>query len=349
MSDLPELSDKEERMIKFTRTFTVLPFAAMVLTIIGVMSLSIILDMPNEVDLARISLIIAVVFVNLFFPLAWGCGNLMKPRPASHELPEGSFILTEGFRQIIRTSINIYKNYRAIMYFLIAIALGDSAVAAMASIIVTMMADLLQFSSTEVGIASLIAIFCSIPGGFLSAWCTSRFNPIRSSMGAVALLLLTTLATAGAVSGFEQKLVSFFFIALMGVGGGWKQACDRMLISQIIPRGQEAELMGLYLFSNQVLSWLPPLIFTSMNEAGLSQQLGLCSLGAFYFFSLCAYLMMGDFHTAVTLARGSPSILPSDKVDGGSADLCEPTTLDDAKNKPVVAMEGRLFDTELDC
>jgi MFS-type transporter involved in bile tolerance (Atg22 family) len=50
----------------------------------------------------------------------------------------------------------------------------------------------------------------------------------------------------------------------------------------VTPTGQETELMSVYLFCGQVLSWLLPLLFTILNEAGVSMSIGLASLNVFF-------------------------------------------------------------------
>jgi MFS-type transporter involved in bile tolerance (Atg22 family) len=58
------------------------------------------------------------------------------------------------------------------------------------------------------------------------------------------------------------------------------------MLSMICPVGQEAELSGFFVFSSNILVWLPPLIFTAMNESGISMQWGLMSLVIFFAFGI---------------------------------------------------------------
>ena len=66
----------------------------------------------------------------------------------------------------------------------------------------------------------------------------------------------------------------------------------------MIPEGQDAELMGVYLFSGQCLSWVPPLLFTTINESGISQQVGVASLDTFFVLAMVCYLFMGGYARA---------------------------------------------------
>jgi len=67
----------------------------------------------------------------------------------------------------------------------------------------------------------------------------------------------------------------------------------------IIPKGQEAEMMGMFLLCNQILSWSPPLLFTVMNENGFDMAYGLASLNIFFFLGFVFLMLMGDFEKAV--------------------------------------------------
>jgi MFS-type transporter involved in bile tolerance (Atg22 family) len=73
----------------------------------------------------------------------------------------------------------------------------------------------------------------------------------------------------------------------------------------IIPEGQSAEYMGIYLFWGQVLSWVPPLVFTSLNEAGVSQRIALATQDVYFLIGFVAYCFMGSYRAAVNAAQGA--------------------------------------------
>ena len=78
---------------------------------------------------------------------------------------------------------------------------------------------------------------------------------------------------------------------------------EKTLYVTIIPRGQEAELMGTYICACQMLAWLPPLVFTIMNEAGFSMRIGLLTLTVYFFISFCILFFLGDYGDAVAHAK----------------------------------------------
>jgi hypothetical protein len=72
-----------------------------------------------------------------------------------------------------------------------------------------------------------------------------------------------------------------------------------MLVSMIIPEGQNSEIMGFYLFSGYILMWAPPLVFTSLNEAGISQRVGLATLNIWFLLGILFYCLIGSYTKAV--------------------------------------------------
>mmetsp|Transcript_44967 Transcript_44967/g.109217 ORF Transcript_44967/g.109217 Transcript_44967/m.109217 type:complete len:673 (-) Transcript_44967:2423-4441(-) len=47
-----------------------------------------------------------------------------------------------------------------------------------------------------------------------------------------------------------------------------------VFFSMCLPKGQEAELSGFFVYCTQILGWLPPLLFSIMNENGIDQKYG---------------------------------------------------------------------------
>jgi MFS-type transporter involved in bile tolerance (Atg22 family) len=298
---LPELTSDEQVLNKYSSNFTVVQFGSMVVYLMGVAGVSAVAGLADdEVATARIGQAVSFVVASVALSYAW---SLFLPRPTTRDLPEGQSFWTAGFIQVWHTSIRIYKHYKALKWFYVSVAFADAAVYSLATIAITYLTDQLQFTALENGIAILAMLVGSVPGGVLAGWCTARFhNPIWTSIASVTILAINTLVVGIVLREPGQQMATYLLAAGWGIGTGGKWTADRLLSSPIIPAGQDAELMGLYLFAGQVITWVPPLLFTGMNEAGVSQRIGIISLDVFFCVSIIAYFFMGSYKEASEMA-----------------------------------------------
>jgi MFS-type transporter involved in bile tolerance (Atg22 family) len=179
---------------------------------------------------------------------------------------------------------------------------------------ITFLSDKLEFEGMEIGIAATIMLVCSIPGGWAAGRVTKWSEPITSSKFSLFVVIINTATAAAVLTGPERKNYAYIFTGIWGFASAWKFTSDRMLVSLIIPGGQNVEMMGFYLFSGLVLSWVPPLVFTALNEVGVSQRIGLATLDVYYLAGLLCYFLMGSFRAAVENARSSPSDIGSEEL-----------------------------------
>lgn len=296
---LPELTPDELALNDYTKSYTMISFLGMVLYIaVTIAGISIAGYGDDYVVTARVGAAFALLIAIPLLYVSWW--KLFKPRPALHKLRDDQRLWSAGFIQLYHTSRNIAKNYRSLKWFYMAIAMSDAGMQALVTIAITYMTDTLQFNSTENGIAIVCILLGSVPGAMLSNAITRRYNPLNSSMAALVLLMVVTGLFAVFVTGpgEQSNLLVYFFGFGWGIGVGWKWTCDRMVASSIIPAGQDAELMGFFLFSGQVLSWLPPLVFAAINESNVSQQIGVATLDVYFLLSLVCYWIMGSYATA---------------------------------------------------
>lgn len=295
---LPELTDCEERLTGYTQSFTILNFGAMVLYLGLIVGVSSIAGFYNDAIMtARFALTVAFVVSCVTLYISWF--KLLKKRPPARQLAPDQSIWTAGFVQLYHTSIHIYRNYSALKWFYVSISMIDAAINALGTILITYLTDTLQFGARENGITILLLLIGSIPGALLSGPTIKWFNPIRSSIMGTAILMINTIALAFVLKEPSQKLEAFIFAFIWGTGTGWKWTTDRLMASTLIPEGQDTELMGFFLFSGQVLTWLPPLIFTTMNEAGVNQRISIGVQASFFLVGILALLCMGNYRKAV--------------------------------------------------
>lgn len=193
-------------------------------------------------------------------------------------------------------------HHSAIKWFLISVIFTEAATYTFSTIAITYMTDQLDFTAKENGICILILLLFGVPGTRLAAW-TNQINPIHSLQACLLLWIATTSISALVMKNPGQQNLAYVFAMLWGLCLGWIHPTEKTLYCTIIPRGQEAELMGTYICAWQVLSWLPSLVFSILNEAGFSMRFGLFSLTFYFMVSFFLLFMVGDYEEAVEHAR----------------------------------------------
>mmetsp|Transcript_28295 Transcript_28295/g.41804 ORF Transcript_28295/g.41804 Transcript_28295/m.41804 type:complete len:494 (-) Transcript_28295:219-1700(-) len=302
---LPELTNDENLLVSWTANFHMLQYLAMLLFLAYMLGLLYATGYSDDPVLSnRSAMISCFVITAPLFLITWT--RLMKPRDALQQLPSSSSIWTIGFKQVYHTCQKLVttKEYRAIMWFFLNVMVVEAAQTSIATICLTYMTNVLQMTSDENGIAIMIlfigAAIGTIVGEKLVKW--TRINPIQSNQLSQIISAVNTSLAALILTGPGQQALAYVVAAIWGIGVGWKITIERFIVCQIIPKDQDAEFMGFYLFASQILVWLPTLVFTAMNEAGVSQRIGLLSLTLFFVAGVGFLCMMGSYEEAVTSA-----------------------------------------------
>jgi predicted MFS family arabinose efflux permease len=223
-----------------TKVSFVIPGLANLFFVAGVIGISMALGIEGEVATARVATIMAVVVMGTCFSLTWGL--LMQPRPALNTLKEGEHIVTQGFKQIYRTIKRLYRTNISLLWFYLAVALGDFK--PLTGVALTFLSSHQQFDSVDLGIAAMVILIGSIPGASVSSFMCRKVNPVRSSVICLICFIVVTLSASIFLRSPEQKVGTFVVVALWGIVGGWKITSTNMLVAAIIPEGQDAELVG---------------------------------------------------------------------------------------------------------
>lgn len=137
-------------------------------------------------------------------------------------------------------------------------------------------------SGTEIGIVFLTTLLASVPGSKLGSIVTNRTNPNTSWKISLSVFSIVTFGGAFALSGPDRSYLAYVWGVMWGVILGWFYSTENLFFSMVLPKGQEAELTGFFVYCTQILVWLPPLVFSAMIEAGVKQTWGLMSLIIFF-------------------------------------------------------------------
>lgn len=298
-SYLPELSDDEGTMRDFTKCFAALSYIAMIIYMGAITGASAAMGylgddeenkttLDDEIKTASLAQAVSFSITVIGLGTAWWC--LFEKRPAMRRVQEGESTWTSGFLQVGRTVREIAKNHIALKWFYISIMWSDPAIMALTILAITFLTDQLEFTAAENGTAMLLMMMFAVPGSLMGSWITNKSNAVISSMVAVVILIVTTVVVAIELQGAGQQTETYILSAFWGVGTGWKWMCDRMVLWLVLPPGQNAELMGIYVFFRQILAWLPMLVFTVLNEKDVSMRIGIASLNIYFALSFLSLI-----------------------------------------------------------
>mmetsp|Transcript_3295 Transcript_3295/g.5986 ORF Transcript_3295/g.5986 Transcript_3295/m.5986 type:complete len:404 (-) Transcript_3295:420-1631(-) len=310
-SYLPDLTTDKAIMNQYTKQFAACSYVSMVLYTAIVVGVTAALGLmsnndegdeqqeqdqiDNEVATARLAQSVSFALCMIGLPVAWGC--LFGKRPPLRILTEQDQQLSLcwlGLIQLRNTIREIWNRHLRLKWFYISIMFSDPAIMALTILAITFLTDTLQFNAQQNGTAMLIMMLAAVPGAYLGAWITKRtnHNAVLSSMVALTILIVTTILVAVFLDGPGKQTITYILAVGWGLGTGQKWASDRMVLLLVLPPGQNAELMGIYTFFRQVLSWLPPLVFTILNEEGVQQRYGMATLIVYFVLSFLACIQI---------------------------------------------------------
>lgn len=235
----------------------------------------------GDVVAAQMSQGINAVWTGLCFFFSW---RLMQHVPARHVLPEGRSLLTEGFFRVYKTAKDINRSYKhGTRWFFLALIFAEASANAFTVVAVVFLDAQLGLSFTDIGIFFFVSLVSSIPGSIIGTFVTRRLDPKRSWQ--ISMICMFVWSTGGAII-LDYLPNDLAFLAYpwgCGIGMllGWFYPTENLFFCMCLPKGQEAELSGFFVYCSQILGWLPPLIFSFIVEAEVSQTYGVVAVSCF--------------------------------------------------------------------
>lgn len=295
-----ELSRSHVDQTKYNSYYFVVLYTSTLIFMGEVLVLASVFD-TNDVGTARISQVITCATSLICFGVAWR--YFFRERPALSSVPVGTTLLTCGFQQIFSSVRRIRRELPALKFLMLSVTFSESATGALITIASTYMKIFLGMDATEIGVVFLVVLIMGGPGSKFGEILGLAYNPVTSAKLCVICFIATTAVATVVLTGPQDKQFVVIFGGLWGLELGWLHPMHSTIFITIIPSGQESELMGIYLFCGQVLSWLPPLLFTGLNEWGVEMSIGLASLNLFFAAGLYFLFRMGSYDNAIEMVR----------------------------------------------
>jgi len=216
-------------------------------------------------------------------------------------------MMGDSLAGLLQTLRQIRKNYPALKWLLLTLLWSpDIGSGSVLSVLSTLQKSLVQMNSSQIGISGLIMLLSTIFGARMSSFVCTRFNPLTSFRLSIVSIAIANAGIAIFVKGSNSLYAFYVFTALLGASLGWLYPTEKVLFCTLAPLGKEAETMGVILAVHNLLAWLPPLLFSVLNEAGFSLRWAVASQDLILVLSLIVSLGIGEYDTAVEEAR-SPS------------------------------------------
>lgn len=303
-----ELSRQPNDQTMYNSHFQMIYYISMLLFLISVMSTSTIIG-ANDVVTARISQTLAFLACTSIFFMSWRW--YFRPRLALNDIPVGKTLARSGYDKLFLTlsQIRNHDDQCAVKYFLLSVSLSEAATSALVTISTTYMSHELEMDASQIGGVFLCVFVAGIPGSKFGGFIGTRINPLRSALLCLAIFIVNTTAAACVLRDPKDGKAMYAFAAVWGVCLAWLHPTHASLFCTIIPTGQEGELMGIYIFAGSVLAWLPPFLFSFLNEIGASMTIGLVSLNVFFTGAFVFLLFIGEYDSVVDIAAARQHVV----------------------------------------
>ena len=216
------------------------------------------------------------------------------PPPQQHATTYS--LWTIGFVKVAHTVRTILRHNRPLAWALLSILLAEAAMSALATIATTYATHVLDMTGSEIGLLFFIVLVAGIPGSHYggSVW-TVSWSPRNSVVAAHMTFVGITTTSVFVLNGPSDKYGCYLFGALWGFVIGWLSPADTSLfMSFLSSQSSRAEWMGMFLLATSALAWLPPLVFTLLNEAGWHMKWGLASLNLYFVGAAMCLLLPKD-------------------------------------------------------
>lgn len=335
-----ELSTDHVQQTGYNTYFVIVMYIATLLFLAFVTILSIAFNL-GDVGTARVSQITTATTSSFFFYIAWK--YFFRDRPALSKLPQGQSLLSVGFRKNYDTFRRIARDLPQLKWLTIAIMFGESATATLITIATTFMKTFLEMNANEIGVVFLAVLVMGAPGSKLGGSIALRLNSVLSAAICSCMLIIITTLASMTLTGPEHKKYMPLFGAAWGLGLGWQLPMNSTSFINMTPRGQEAELMGLYILCGQIIAWLPPMLFTALNEAGVDMAYSFASLDIFFFVSIACFLMIGRQENS-NFDSVSQYDLHQQDHDGGAGYSAQEEALESIVEMNTIAAGNKLQD-----
>jgi len=286
---LPEIGaqvKKRETFTWYNSLFSITGFAHQAGFLIIVVGIGLACHLDDH-RIGQVGQFVDVIVSGGYFYISW---YYLTERKARRPLKEGESLAVVGFKQTFKTGKGLISQYpRSIGLYFLGLAFSSAAVDSLSSVSVTFFNEVLKFDAAQIGLIFLITLVFTLPGAYFAFWLATKTNPLVAMKIFLATVFCVNFVSFSLLTDPSKAIEAYFCSIAWGFCLGMYYPLMKIIFSTIVPRGQEAELAGFFKYSSQIIVWLPPLIFTVMNEKGVNLSLAGMSINIFVFVALILY------------------------------------------------------------
>ena len=176
-------------------------------------------------------------------------------------------LVKESYRQLYRT-FKRARHHANLFRFLVARFLYMEAVNTVTSLFVIYLTTVGNFEASEARTMIILAVVIAIASSWLTGYFVSRFGP----KPVLAVALLGWIAVVLAASVATEQWMYWVIAGVMGLFWAGPQIADRVLLTNLSPKGQVGEFFGLFQMSGRLSAVVGPALWALTTYALLSWE-----------------------------------------------------------------------------
>lgn len=217
----------------------------------------------GAIGVATFGQILSVTMAAPLFHVAW---TNISNVPNVAKKPEGEWLLTAGFKKLVRTAKEISAHNPPLKWFYIAVMFGNPSLASVVLIGPTFYREHMDFSASENILVTTIITFFAFPGALLAKFLCQKKSIVFTLKFFLLSAFATALYCAAVIDGPDKEVAAYMYACLVGICLGGYLTAETSFFPTLVPPDQAAELSGVYFFMARSMLWLPALLFTAANE-----------------------------------------------------------------------------------
>jgi len=242
---------------------------------------------------------------------------------AVKQLEEGKNLWVAGVSELWHTGKDLHKTEPGAARYLLGICFLAGAMGSFTNLAITYLSEEIQMSATGIIIFILINMATNPIGVLIHKRVARRIGHKRNYLMMIAYIIVLTALFIGCIAGPDQMNWTYLIAFLYGIAYGWYYPSSNGLFVSLVPKDRVTELWGFNMFASVILSWVPPLIFTTLNETTGNLRLGLIGILAFLIAGFCIAVFIPEKTTDVVVegndeekCSGSVETPPPVEADG---------------------------------